>query len=76
MIWAGAYPPEADEPTTIFAKLGAIFYLPVEPKEWVRIKIIEPTSFPVKKLPNLASTQIPAKSDLKIIPQNTPLQVG
>ena len=30
MIWAGACPPEADESATIFAKLGAIFYLPVE----------------------------------------------
>jgi len=30
-IWAGAYPLEADEPTATFAKLGAIFYLPIEP---------------------------------------------
>jgi len=30
-IWAGNCPPEADDPPVIFAKLGAIFYLPVEP---------------------------------------------
>jgi len=30
-IWAGDFPPEVDEPPIIFAKLGAIFYLPVEP---------------------------------------------
>jgi len=38
-IWAGACPPEVDEPTAIFAKLRAIFYLP---KQRVRIRIIKP----------------------------------
>ena len=30
-IWAGAFPPEADDPKAIFTKLRAIFYLLVDP---------------------------------------------
>jgi len=32
MIWVVACPLEADKPPAIFAKLGAIFYLPIEPR--------------------------------------------
>jgi len=40
-IWERACPPKADEPVAIFAKLGAIFYLPVEPSNReIRWKII------------------------------------
>jgi len=39
-MWAGACPPKADEPAAIFAKLRAIFYLPVEPsRREIRQKI-------------------------------------
>jgi len=40
MIWEEACPPKADEQAAIFAKLEAIFYLPVEPnRREIRQKI-------------------------------------